>query len=156
VEIQPPFGFTISSTKIALIKKYGLTLTEQPETTEAKPACGSDAVAESAPDETRLGAPVVHELPRDPGPHECLLTVREVAARLGVSSPLVYKLCLRTNFRACGLGARSDSMKMRFSRSWLLVLAAGLAPIAMLAVREKLVRLIVLKHHQAPTRPLHS
>jgi hypothetical protein len=29
VEIQPPFGFTISSTKTALIKKYGLTLTNR-------------------------------------------------------------------------------------------------------------------------------
>jgi excisionase family DNA binding protein len=77
---------------------------QQPETTEAKPACGSDAVAESAPDETRFGAPVVHEVPRDPGPHECLLTVREVAARFGVSSPLVYKLCLRNELQSLRIG----------------------------------------------------
>jgi excisionase family DNA binding protein len=54
-----------------------------------------DPVAESASLEMQFGAPVVRELPPDPGPHESLLTVREVASRLRVSSASVYKLCRR-------------------------------------------------------------
>ena len=63
-------------------------------TGEAEPAV-SDGVAESGYVETPFGAPVVRELPPDPGPHERLLTVREVAARLGVCTALVYRLCQR-------------------------------------------------------------
>jgi len=63
-----------------------------------------DTVASVPPVETAFGAPVVRELPPDPGPHERLLTVREVASRLGVSSALVYKLCQRKLLRSLRIG----------------------------------------------------
>jgi excisionase family DNA binding protein len=47
---------------------------------------------------------VVRDLPPDPGPHEGLLTVRQVAARLGVSSALVYKLCERKELQRLRIG----------------------------------------------------
>ena len=64
----------------------------------------SDGVAERGYVETPFGAPVVRELPTDPGPHERLLTVRDVASRLGVSSALVYKLCQRNLLRTLRIG----------------------------------------------------
>jgi excisionase family DNA binding protein len=64
----------------------------------------SDGLAQNAPDATPFGAPVVHDLPPDPGPHEKLLTVREVAGRLGVSAALVYKLCQRDVLRSLRVG----------------------------------------------------
>jgi excisionase family DNA binding protein len=47
---------------------------------------------------------VVRELPSDPGPHERLITVRAVAARLGLSSASVYKLCQRGELRCLRIG----------------------------------------------------
>jgi len=52
----------------------------------------------------QFGAPVVRELPADPGPHERLITVRAVAARLGVSAASVYKLCQRGELRGVRIG----------------------------------------------------
>jgi len=72
-------------------------------TSEAGPA-HSDGVADSGYVETPFGAPVVRELPSDPGPHERLLTVREVASSLGVSSALVYRLCERKLLRSLRIG----------------------------------------------------
>jgi excisionase family DNA binding protein len=63
-----------------------------------------DPVAENGSVETPFGAPVVRELPPDPGPHERLITVRAVAARLGVSSASVYKLCQRGELRSVRIG----------------------------------------------------
>ncbi len=51
-----------------------------------------------------FGAPVVRELPPDPGPHERLITVRAVAARLCVSAASVYKLCQRGELRGLRIG----------------------------------------------------
>jgi hypothetical protein len=59
-----------------------------------------DTFAPDPPVETPFGAPVVRELPSDPGPHDRLLAVREVASCLGVSSALVYKLCQRKLLRS--------------------------------------------------------
>ena len=74
------------------------------EITGAAEAAGSDGVAENGYVETPFGAPVVRELPPDPGPHERLLTVREVANRLGVCPALVYKLCQRNLLRSLRIG----------------------------------------------------
>ncbi len=52
----------------------------------------------------QFGAPVVRDLPPDPGPHERLITVRAVAARLGVSAASVYKLCQRGELRGIRIG----------------------------------------------------
>ena len=52
-----------------------------------------DTLAQNAPRATPFGAPVVRELPPDPGPHECLMTAKMVAARLGVCTAVVYRLC---------------------------------------------------------------
>ena len=70
--------------------------TPQPSeiTGEAEPA-GSHGVAESGYVETPFGAPVVRELPPDPGPHEFLLTAKMVAGRLGLCTAVVYRLCER-------------------------------------------------------------
>ncbi|OLD47285.1 MAG: hypothetical protein AUI48_04365 [Chloroflexi bacterium 13_1_40CM_2_68_14] len=65
---------------------------------------GSDGVAESGYLQTPFGAPVVREVPADPGPHERLLTVREVAARLGVCTAVVYRLCQRNELLALRIG----------------------------------------------------
>ena len=48
---------------------------------------------------------MVRELTPDRGPHERLLTVREVASCLGVSAALVYKLCQRNLLRSVRIGA---------------------------------------------------
>ena len=61
-------------------------------------------MASIPPVEIPVGAPVVREVPPDPGPHERLLTVRDVAGRLGVSSALVYKLCQRKLLRSLRIG----------------------------------------------------
>jgi len=74
------------------------------ERTEAASAADSDIVEPSGYSETPFGAPVVRDLPRDPGPHERLLTVREAASRLGVSTALVYKLCERMELRSLRIG----------------------------------------------------
>jgi excisionase family DNA binding protein len=83
------------------------------ETIQAQPPPILEAVAENGSVETPFGAPVVRELPPDPGPHERLITVRAVSARLGVSSASVYKLCQRGEL--CGLrigGALRFSLQM--------------------------------------------
>jgi excisionase family DNA binding protein len=78
---------------------------EQPaEKTEERDTADSDTVAPNGYGETAFGAPVVRDLPPDPGPHERLLTVREVSARLGVSTALVYKLCERDELRSLRIG----------------------------------------------------
>ena len=74
------------------------------ETIQEQQAPSLDRVAENASVETPFGAPVVRELPPDPGPHERLITVRAVAARLGVSSASVYKLCQRGQLRSLRIG----------------------------------------------------
>jgi len=63
-----------------------------------------DPVAENASGGTQFGAPVVRELPPDPGPHERLIAVRAVAARLGVSAASVYKLCQRGELHGLRIG----------------------------------------------------
>jgi len=72
--------------------------------TSVEPCSAGFGVAERGYVETPFGAPVVRGLPADPGPHERLLTVREVASRLGVSSALVYKLCERNFLRSVRIG----------------------------------------------------
>jgi excisionase family DNA binding protein len=67
-------------------------------------AADSDTVAPSGYGETPFGAPVVRDLPPDPGPHEGLLNVREVASRLGVSTALVYRLCERKQLQSVRIG----------------------------------------------------
>jgi len=74
------------------------------ERTEGAPAADSDTVAPSGYGDTPFGAPVVRDRPPDPGPHERLLTVREVASRLGVSTALVYRLCEREELRSLRIG----------------------------------------------------
>jgi hypothetical protein len=65
------------------------------ERTEVAPTEDSDTVAPSGYGETPFGAPVVRELPPDPGLHERLLTVREcrLAPRRqhGLSLPALRK-----------------------------------------------------------------
>ena len=63
-----------------------------------------DPMAQNGSVETPFGARVVHELPPDPGPHERLITVRAVAARLGLSLASVYKLCERAQLRGLRIG----------------------------------------------------
>jgi excisionase family DNA binding protein len=82
----------------------GGTVSQAVEKTEVAPAADSDTVAPIGYGETPFGAPVVRDLPPDPGPHERLLTVREVASRLGVSTALVYKLCERKQLRSLRIG----------------------------------------------------
>ena len=78
---------------------------EQPVENRGDPDTpASDTVAPNGYGETPFGAPVVRDLPPDPGPHERLLTVREVAASLRVSTALVYKLCERNELRSLRIG----------------------------------------------------
>jgi excisionase family DNA binding protein len=74
------------------------------ENTSAAEPARSDGVAESGYVETQFGAPVVRDVLPNPGPHERLLTVREVAARLRVCRALVYKLCQRNELLAVRIG----------------------------------------------------
>jgi excisionase family DNA binding protein len=74
------------------------------ETIQEQPPSILDPVAENASVEMQFGAPVVREFPPDPGPHERLITVRAVAARLGVSAASVYKLCQRGELRGLRIG----------------------------------------------------
>jgi hypothetical protein len=74
-ERAPPESHSVSSGGIA---------SQEPEITGGAEPAASDGVAESGCVETPCGAPVVREMGPDPGPHERLLTVREVATRLGV------------------------------------------------------------------------
>ena len=74
------------------------------ERTGASEAADSDTVAPGGYVETPFGAPVVRDLPPDPGPHERLLTVRQVAARLGVSTALVYGLCESKELQSLRIG----------------------------------------------------
>jgi excisionase family DNA binding protein len=69
-----------------------------------EPRATSDALAQNAPRETPLGAPVVRALPLDPGPHEFLLTAKMVAERLGVCTAVVYKLCANRALPALRIG----------------------------------------------------
>ncbi len=80
------------------------TAAQPPENTGKPEPGSSDGVAENGYVETPFGAPVVRELPADPGPHERLMTVREVASRLGVCTALVYKLCQRNELRPLRIG----------------------------------------------------
>jgi excisionase family DNA binding protein len=77
--------------------------TSRAKSRDAEPAA-SDGVAESGYVETPFGAPVVRDVLADPGPHERLMTVREVAARLGVCTALVYRLCQRNELLALRIG----------------------------------------------------
>ena len=77
---------------------------QEPEITGGAEPAASDGVAESGCVETPCGAPVVREMGPDPGPHERLLTVREVATRLGVCTALVYRLCARDELAALRIG----------------------------------------------------
>ena len=92
----------------ALEESHGVssagTASQPPEIPGDAEMARSDGVAERGSVETPFGAPVVRELPPDPGPHERLLTVRDVASRLGVSSALVYKLCQRNLLRTLRIG----------------------------------------------------
>jgi excisionase family DNA binding protein len=74
------------------------------ETIQEQQAPSLDPVSENGSVETPFGAPVVRELPPDPGPHERLITVRAVAARLGLSPASVYKLCQRSELRGLRIG----------------------------------------------------
>ncbi len=74
------------------------------EKTGKQHAPSLDTVAPRASVETPFGASVVRELPPDPGPHERLLTVRQIARRLGVSTALVYKLSQRNLLRGLRIG----------------------------------------------------
>jgi excisionase family DNA binding protein len=74
-------------------------------------AADSDGVAANGYVETPFGAPVVREIPADLGPHERLMTLREVAARLGVCRALVYRLCQRNELTAVRIGGA-----LRFQR----------------------------------------
>jgi len=93
----------------ALEESHGVssagTAAQGPEKTGEQEATSLDTVAPHPLVETPFGAPVVRELPPDPGPHERLLTVREVASRLGMSSAFVYKLCQRKLLRSLRIGA---------------------------------------------------
>jgi excisionase family DNA binding protein len=80
------------------------TASQTPEITGRAEPAGSDGVAESGYVETPFGAPVVRDAAADPGPHERLLTVREVAVRLGVCRALVYRLCERNQLAAVRIG----------------------------------------------------
>ena len=82
-----------------------VTAEQAPEKTDEREAASLDTVASHPLVETPFGAPVVRAIPPDPGPHERLLTVREVASRLGVSPALVYKLCQRNPLRSLRIGA---------------------------------------------------
>ena len=85
---------------------------QQPsEITGGVEPAASDGVAESGYVETPFGAPVVREVLVCPGPHERLLTVREVAAHLGVCTALVYRLCQRNELPALRIGGA-----LRFQR----------------------------------------
>jgi excisionase family DNA binding protein len=74
------------------------------ERTEVAPAADSDTVAPSGYGETPFDARVVRDLPPDPGPHERLLTVRDVASRLEVSTALVYRVCERKELPSLRIG----------------------------------------------------
>jgi excisionase family DNA binding protein len=80
------------------------TVSQPPEIPGRAEPAASDIVAESRYVAMPFGAPVVREVPPDPGPHERLLTVREVANRLGVCPALVYKLCQRNLLRSLRIG----------------------------------------------------
>ncbi len=88
------------------------------ETIQEQRAPSLGPVAENASVETSFGAPVVRELPPDPGPHEQLITVRAVAARLGLCSASVYKLCQRGELR--GLRPRGLGELRQRLRKWAL------------------------------------
>jgi len=77
---------------------------QEPEITGDAELAASDGVAESGCVETPFGAPVVRRIGPDPGPHERLLTVREVAARLGVCTALIYRLCARDELAVLRIG----------------------------------------------------
>src|SRR6266478_5807674 len=82
LNLRPP-GPERGQTESHSVSSAG-TAPQPPEiTSDAEPA-GSDGVAESGYVETPFGAPVVRELPPDPGPQEFLLTAKMVAGRLGL------------------------------------------------------------------------
>jgi excisionase family DNA binding protein len=80
------------------------TAPQPSETTGTAQRADSDCVAQSGYVETPFGAPVVRDIPADLGPHERLLTVREVADRLGVCRGIVYRLCHRNELPALRIG----------------------------------------------------
>jgi excisionase family DNA binding protein len=83
---------------------FGGTGSQPVEKTGAVETADSDTVAPNRYRETPFGAPVVRDLALDPGPHERLLTVRQVAARLGVSTALVYRLSERKELQSLRIG----------------------------------------------------
>ena len=74
------------------------------ETARAETRAPSDALAQNPPRETPFGAPVVRELPPDPGPHELLMTAKMVAQHLRVCTAVVYKLCEKGALPALRIG----------------------------------------------------
>ena len=80
------------------------TAVQPSDMTGARKAPQLDTVAENGCVETPFGAPVVRELPPDPGPHDRLMTVRGVAARLGVCTASVYRMCQRNELLALRIG----------------------------------------------------
>ena len=74
------------------------------ETTQVESARVSHGLAESTPLRTPLGAPVVRDSRGEPGAHECLLSARMVAARLGVCTAKVYQLREQGDLPALRIG----------------------------------------------------
>ena len=64
---------------------------------------------------------MVRDRPPDPGPHERLMTVRQVAARLGVGTAFVDKLCQRNE-----LGSLRFGGALRFNESTIESFRAAL------------------------------
>ncbi len=72
--------------------------------TSVGPCSAGFGLAERGYVETPFGAPVVRDVLADPGLHERLMTAREVAARLGVCTALIYRLCQRNELLALRIG----------------------------------------------------
>jgi hypothetical protein len=77
-------------------------------TGEAEPAV-SHGVAEGGYARTRFGAPVVRSVPADPGPHERLVTIREVAADSLFAGPSSTGCANGMSLWRCGSAVRSGS-----------------------------------------------
>jgi len=78
----------------------------------------SGPVAESASVETQFGAPVVRELPPDPGPHEFLITVPRRCRPPRPSSASVYKLCQRGELHGSASAVLSGSIQLPSTSTW--------------------------------------
>ena len=77
----------------------------------AEDSANSDTLAQNASRATPFGAPVVRELPPNPGPHECLMTAKMVATSLGVCTAIVYRLCEKGELPGLRIGGA-----LRFER----------------------------------------